>query len=57
MKDNVQRLLDRLKAAQRDLILKAAQTDALPPESLVRKISDLEVTIGAVEHLLEDDLD
>lgn len=57
MKDNVQRLLDRLKAAQRDLILKAAHTDALPPESLVRKISDLEVMIGAVEHLLEEDLD
>ncbi|WP_188409642.1 hypothetical protein [Agaricicola taiwanensis] len=57
MNENVQRLLNRLKAAQRDLVLVAARTDATPPDSLIRKIADLEVAIGAVEHLLEEDSD
>jgi hypothetical protein len=54
MNENVTRLLGRLKTAQRDLILVASKTDALPPDSLIRKISELEVTIGAIEHMLEE---
>jgi hypothetical protein len=54
MTENLQRLLNRLKAAQRDLILITAQSDANPPDSVIRKISELEVAIGAVEHLLEE---
>jgi hypothetical protein len=55
MSENVKRLLGKLKTAQRELILVAARTDALPPDSLVRKVSELEVMIGAIEHMLEED--
>lgn len=42
-------LSDRLKAAQRVLIENAAQSDQLPPENVIRRISDLENAIVAVE--------
>jgi len=48
-------LLDRLKHAQREQILSAAQIPVLPPEGVIRKIADLEVAISAIEVLLEDD--
>ena len=47
-------LLDRLKNAQRDLILDAAKVAMLPPDSMLRRIADLENTIAAVEALIDE---
>jgi hypothetical protein len=48
-------LLERMKSAQIDLITAAAKANTLPSDGALRKIADLEVAIGALEHLLEDD--
>ncbi|KQP80395.1 MULTISPECIES: hypothetical protein [unclassified Methylobacterium] len=47
-------LLERLKDAQRTLILEAAKIAMLPPDSMLRRIADLENTIAAVEALIEE---
>ena len=47
-------LLDRMKAAQIELLAAAAKAQQLPSDGALRKIADLEVAIGALEHLLED---
>ena len=47
-------LLERLKDAQRTLILGAATADMLPPDSMLRRIADLENTIAAVEALIAE---
>lgn len=46
---NLDTLLDRLKAHQRNLIMQAAQSDMLPPDGMLRQIADLENAIAAVE--------
>lgn len=46
-------LLERMKAAQAALLNAAAKAGALPSDNALRKIADLEVAIGALEHLLE----
>lgn len=48
-------LLDRLKARQRDLILEAAQSDGLPANSTLRRISELENAIAAVEAVADEE--
>lgn len=48
-------LSDRLRSAQRELILNAARTGQLPPENMIRRISDLENTIVAVETLISEE--
>lgn len=45
-------LLDRLKTAQRDLLLNAAQSQTLPSDGTIRKISELEGAIAATEALI-----
>ncbi|GLK68251.1 hypothetical protein [Hansschlegelia plantiphila] len=47
-------LLDRMKAAQIDLFAAAARAQTLPSDGALRKIADLEIAIGALEHLLDD---
>ncbi|GJD74668.1 hypothetical protein CFIICLFH_2902 [Methylobacterium goesingense] len=47
-------LLDRLKDAQRTLIVEAAKIAMLPPDSMLRRVADLENTIAAVEALIEE---
>jgi len=47
-------LRGRLVEQQQKLISQAAMADGLPTESAIRKISDLENTIVAVEHMIED---
>nr|WP_246702657.1 hypothetical protein [Starkeya sp. ORNL1] len=42
-------LRDRLLQAQRELIVSAADVGIIPSDNVLRKIADLEVTIGAVE--------
>ena len=51
---DLEALLDRLKNAQRDLILDAAKVAMLPPDSMLRRIADLENTIAAVEALIDE---
>jgi uncharacterized coiled-coil protein SlyX len=51
---DLETLLDRLKNAQRDLILDAAKVAMLPPDSMLRRIADLENTIAAVEALIDE---
>lgn len=45
-------LSKRLKEAQRELILKAAQGGKLPPDGVIRKIAELESAIVAVDTLI-----
>ena len=49
MPDKLAALLDRLRARQRDLIVTASETDALPAASVLRQIAELENAIAAVE--------
>jgi uncharacterized coiled-coil protein SlyX len=51
---DLESLLDRLKNAQRELILDAAKVAMLPPDSMLRRIADLENTIAAVEALIDE---
>lgn len=48
-------LLNRLKARQRDLIIEAAQSDNLPADSTLRRISELENAIAAVEAVADEE--
>ena len=47
-------LLDRLKTAQRDLLLTTAQSQSLPSDGTIRKISEMEGAIAATEALLAE---
>jgi len=47
-------LLERMKAAQADLLNAAAKSGSLPSDNTLRKIADLEVAIGALEHFIDD---
>lgn len=47
-------LSDRLKASQKVLIENAAASDQLPPENVIRRISELENAIVAVETLIAE---
>ena len=53
--NNYKALLERMKAAQIELFAAAVTVDALPSDGALRKIADLEVAIGALEHLIDDD--
>lgn len=48
-------LVERLKAAQRDLLLTAAQGSTLPSDGMLRKISELEGAIAATEALIQEE--
>jgi hypothetical protein len=52
---DLETLLDRLKDSQRKLIVEAAKIDMLPPDSMLRRVADLENTIAAVEALIEEE--
>ncbi|MDF2687404.1 MAG: hypothetical protein K0Q80_369 [Microvirga sp.] len=54
MTEKLNTLRARLLAAQRVLILAAADADTVPSDNALRKIADLEVTIGAVETMIDD---
>ena len=51
------RLLDRLKARQRDLIMEAAQYDTTPADSTLKRIAELENAIAAVEAVAGEEAD
>lgn len=48
-------LLDRLKTAQRDLLLTAASGTTVPSDGMMRKISELEGVIAATEALMQEE--
>ncbi|WP_018390740.1 hypothetical protein [Ancylobacter sp. FA202] len=48
-------LRNRLLAEQRDLISIAAEINALPSDKTIQKIASLEVAIGAVESMLDEE--
>ncbi|MFC0283191.1 hypothetical protein ACFFJB_06150 [Camelimonas abortus] len=52
--DELEDLLNRLKAEQRDIIVKAAQSKGLPARSAIQRIGELELAIGAVEQLISE---
>ena len=52
---NLPKLLERLQAAQRDLILQAAAIDMLPADGTIKRIAELENAIAAVEALIHDE--
>ena len=52
---NLDSLLDRLKTRQRDLIMESAQSDSLPADSTLRRISELENAIAAVEAVADEE--
>ncbi|MFL1874830.1 hypothetical protein ACIKT0_06360 [Hansschlegelia beijingensis] len=52
--DDFKTLLERMKAAQIELLTAAASARTLPSDGALRKIADLEVAIGALEHLIDD---
>ena len=47
-------LRTRLLTAQRELITIAANADTIPADNVMRKIADLEVTIGPIETMIEE---
>lgn len=47
-------LLERLKTAQRELLMTAARSTALPSDGMLRKISELEGAIAAAEALIQE---
>lgn len=53
---DLEALLERLKSAQRELLLEAAKVAMLPPDSMLRRVADLENTIAAVEALIEEQI-
>lgn len=55
MTEKLQALRVRLLAAQRELIKAAAEAGTIPSDNTVRKIADLEVTIGAVETMIDEE--
>ncbi|MDQ0511690.1 hypothetical protein [Ancylobacter amanitiformis] len=55
MHEKLQSLRVRLLSAQRELIKAAAEAGTIPSDNMMRKIADMEVTIGALEAMIEDE--
>jgi uncharacterized protein (DUF1778 family) len=55
MTEKLEALRARLMSAQRELIKTAAEAGTIPSENALRKIADLEVTIGAVETMIDEE--
>ncbi|MFG1425204.1 hypothetical protein [Roseixanthobacter glucoisosaccharinicivorans] len=53
---DLQGLLDKLKKAQRELLLNAARSATFPSDGALRKISELEGAIAATEALLQESM-
>jgi hypothetical protein len=54
MTEKLEALSARLLAAQREIITAAASAGAIPSDNALRKIADLEVTIGAIEAVIDE---
>lgn len=54
MNEKLQALRDRLVDAQHKLLLQAAEAAQIPSDNALRKISDLENAIAAIEVMIEE---
>lgn len=54
MKEKLEALLERLKGEQQRLLYAAADVPALPSQSTLERVAQLELNIAAVEHTLDD---
>ena len=54
MNEKLLALRNRLVDAQHKMLIQAAEADQLPSDNALRKISDLENVIAAVEVLIEE---
>lgn len=54
MTEKLEALRARLLAAQRELITAAAAAGTIPHDNALRRIADIEVTIGAIEAMLDE---
>ena len=54
MIEKLKALRARLLTVQRELITVAAKAGTIPSDNSLRKIADLEIAIGAVETMIED---
>ncbi|MHC1998862.1 hypothetical protein ACYQR9_00155 (plasmid) [Methylobacterium sp. CM6241] len=52
---NLDALLNRLKARQRELIVAAADHDTMPADSVMKRVAELENTIAAVEAVIAEE--
>ncbi len=55
MTSKLETLHSRLLTLQRELLTAAAEVDAVPSDKALQKIADLEIAIGAVESIIEDE--
>lgn len=55
MTEKLEALRARLLAAQRALITAAAEADTVPSDNMLRKIADMEVTLGAIEAMIDEE--
>lgn len=54
MREKLEALLERLKAEQQRLVYAAAEVAALPSQSTLERVAQIELNIAALEHMLED---
>lgn len=54
MQEKLEALRARLLAAQRELIKAAAEAGTIPSDNMLRKVADMEVTIGAIETMMDE---
>lgn len=54
MLSDLEQLRDRLKHAQTELLLLTAKAKVLPSDGTLRKIADLEISLGAIEALIDE---
>lgn len=55
MTEKLESLRARLLAAQRALIKAAADAGTIPSDNMLRKIADMEVTLGAIETMIDEE--
>jgi hypothetical protein len=55
MTSKLETLHSRLLTLQRELLAAAAEVDAVPSDKALQKIANLEIAIGAVESIIEDE--
>lgn len=55
MKAKLEALRARLLAAQRHLIIVAAEAGTIPSDNTMRKVADMEVTLGAIEAMIDEE--
>lgn len=55
MTSKLETLRSRLLAVQRELLGAAAEVNAVPSDKALQKIANLEIAIGAIESMIDDE--